>query len=179
MAIEPQSLYDYLMLDPDARGYPSMSFEGKQDAINEVRNDVTVTRTTEDNVGPGKVSEPIPVQIVRDAITPDEYAANCFASSGDTTEVIAEKAGLRDWISLIIGGSAGDSQLGFTELLKAQILATFSNADWPDTRANLIDAQTREGSDSEAQWGLATQRSDMLDAEQYAIDNSLPSLYLQ
>ena len=65
--------------------------------------DVVVQLTTPKNVGPGKVNEPIPVQLVRDAITYAEYLANLQAVAGDTSEVIAQKEAERDWIALIIG----------------------------------------------------------------------------
>ena len=183
-AIGPQQLYEEFKNDPAGIGYAignGVPFNTKESMINEDRPAIQVQRVFEGKeTGPGKVSETISVQPMRDSIDPDEYKSNCDPIAGDTEVAIGVKASTRDRIALLLGGSDGQSQLAFTQLLKTQILDLFPNNDWPTTRANLIDLQTRDGSRAEQLFGspdAPVSRNDMLAAQQWGQDNGQPSLY--
>lgn len=182
--ITPQELYNEFANDPTAIGYQignGVSFNDKQSEINLVRAGISITRKSSDVViGPGEVSETIPIQLIRDTIDPDEYTLNCSPQAGDSEVIIGQKEALRARILTFYGGSDGQSQFAFTDLSKAQILDLFSAAQWPLTRGSLVDLQTRDGSRAEALFGspdAPVTRDDMLAAEQYAVDNTLTSLY--
>jgi len=166
-AIDPQALNQEFVLDPTGRGWMTQSFNAKQDGINEVRDEITVTRVAADSsVDPGEVAEGIPVQLLRDALDKGEWDA---------------QAGDQEIIQCLMGGSDGQSLFGFTTQSKAQILSIFTNANWPITRANLIALQTRDGSRAEQLFGspdAPVSRDDMLAAEEWGQANGQPSLYL-
>lgn len=112
-AIAPQALYEEFRDDPSTIGYAignGYTFTEKQNEINLVRGTIQVTRKAQDTpIGPGEVSEPIPVQVIRDAIDFDEYKLNCDPAGGDTDIVIGQKASLRNRIGTFYGGSSGES----------------------------------------------------------------------
>lgn len=183
-AIGSQQLYEEFELDPTAIGYAvgnGYTFAQKQDEINLVRATIQVTRKSADSaIGPGEVSEAIPVQLIRDAIDPDEYKLNCEPTAGDDEVIIGQKESTRARIATFYGGSDGQSQFGFTDLSKAQILDLFTNASWPTTRGNLVALQTRDGSRAEQLFGspdAPVSRQHMLDAEAWGQANGKPSLY--
>ena len=183
-AIEPQALYEEFFNDPNTLGYKignGVSFQDKQAMINEVLEAIQIQRVAADkDVGPGEVSEFIPIQLIRDAVDPDEYKLNCEPTAGDDQVIIGQKETTRARILTFYGGSDGQSSFAFTDLSKAQILDLFSNANWPSTRSNLIDLQFRDGSRAEQLFGnpdAPVSRQDMLDAEAWATANTQPTLY--
>ena len=183
-AIGSQALYQEFQNDPEQLGYQignGVPFTQKQDMVNEVRDTITVQRVAAENPpDPGEVQEPIAVQLIRDAIDPDEYNFNCEPTSGDDAIVIGKKATIRDRVATFYGGSDGQSQFAFTVLSKGQILDLFTNTLWPTTRLNLIALQTRDGSRAEELFGspdAPVSRQDMLDAEAWGQDNGQPTLY--
>jgi hypothetical protein len=179
-----QALYEEFSVDPNSIGYKignGIPFQKKLDMINERRAEILVTRISTDvESGPGKIQEDLAVQEMRDAIVKKEWDANCSPATADTVVVQQQKAALRDWILMLFGGMDGSSNIRFTDKLKAQILGTFSNAKWPDTRANLIEIQKRSGSRAEQLFGspiAPLSIEDMRSAQEYAETNELPSLY--
>lgn len=188
MAIDAQELWTYVndQTDPSNpggsqpdRNYWNLTWNLRLEEINEVRTDVTVQRTTPEKVEAGKVSEGLPIQILRDTVVPSEYDTNLKPQIGEQQDTIAQKQHERDEIAFILQGTGNLSSqgatalFGFTDESKAQILSMFPNTTWPLTRANLIALQTRDGTDAEANWGLAVTNGDMLAAEEYA--KSLPT----
>ena len=184
MAIDAQALYQEFQNDPTAIGYAignGVSFLDKQDQINGIRGTIQITRVaTEDTPGPGEVQEGLAIQLIRDAIDSSEWDANCRPQSGDDQVVIGQKESTRARIITFYSGQDGNSLFGFTTLAKNQILALFTNANWPTTRGNLINLQTREGTRAEQLFGgppAPVTRDDMLAAEAWGQANGQPTLY--
>ena len=180
-AIGPQQLYQEFQTDPSALGYAGVPFNDKQTMINEVRDNIIIKLISVDAevINPGEIKGTLAIQLIRDAIHPDEWESNCQPTNNEDPDTQLKES-LRDKISVFWGGSDGQSQFSFTDNAISQILDTFKAATWPLTRAAILALRDQPGSRAAQLFGspdAPVTRDDMLAAEQWGQDNGQPSLY--
>lgn len=119
--------------DPTAIGYASSVAAGAVGAVAAQLNTVGATAAYKIN------REPVSVGV--------------FTALIDEVEFAAATQGARDYIRMLAGSSTVDLN---NAVIQAALNGLITVATWPNTRARLISALTRQGSRAEVLWGALT-----------------------
>lgn len=159
------NLFGYV-IGGGAAGIPA-----KLSRLNAIRDNgdrIEVQRTTTKNQGPGKVSEPITNQLIKDTIVISEWRAVQMAIPQASENMTQEQADLR-LATFLLAGSSDDSEFGLTDGRKSQLLAIFDGAQWNGTRDNILALSVRAGSRSEELTGRQYTAADLQAAEEWRV----------
>lgn len=130
MSFTYQQLHDEIVNDPTGVGYAADVTAGSDGNIATKLNTVGSTQAYVVN------REPI--------------ASATFTALIDLTEFSAGTQAQRDYLGMIVAAPTVDLN---NAVVKAALTALFSAAAWPNTRARMSAALTRQGSRAEVLWG--------------------------